>query len=310
MNIGFFPNFGQRACSFLPRPVLRSTRCSSLFQVTFKRSSQLHVENTSKPLHEWHIKMENKVSTAYQKLCTEYYEIDKPEGPKEGVAYYLQQAVQAKSPILEPMCGTGRFLIPIAKAGLDITGFDLSSHMLNVCKEKCKQAKLQAKISKDSFETFSPPTLFGLIFIPTSSFCLLTDPAQASFALKKIHSWLAPTGKFIVEVDTILCKSHPEGIWKGSWVGKSDGSRVVLNTMANFDKQSKIDQVLCRYELWEKNKITKTEVEDFRVRLYDLEEIESLLQSHKFKVVKKLVPYTLESPDQNSESVVYECLKL
>ena len=65
----------------------------------------------------------NKLST-YQKLCTEYYELDKQSAPPAALQFYMDYAMAATGPILEPMCGTGRFLIPMLEAGLPISGFD------------------------------------------------------------------------------------------------------------------------------------------------------------------------------------------
>ena len=58
-------------------------------------------------------------SSTYQNLCTEYYGLDKPSAPEDALAYYLEHAKEAKGPILEPMCGTGSFLIPLFGAGFE-----------------------------------------------------------------------------------------------------------------------------------------------------------------------------------------------
>ena len=93
----------------------------------------------TRSISELNIKREgvvDKVSTPYQTLCTEYYELDKPNPPEDGFAFYCKLADEAKGPILEPMCGSGRFLIPMFKKGYDILGFDTSSHMLKVGRKK------------------------------------------------------------------------------------------------------------------------------------------------------------------------------
>ncbi len=46
------------------------------------------------------------------------------------VAFYIEQARKAGSPVLELGCGTGRILIPVAEAGIDIVGLDNSPAML------------------------------------------------------------------------------------------------------------------------------------------------------------------------------------
>ena len=46
------------------------------------------------------------------------------------IAFYVEAARQSGGPVLEFGCGTGRVLIPTARAGMDIVGVDLSPHML------------------------------------------------------------------------------------------------------------------------------------------------------------------------------------
>ena len=53
---------------------------------------------------------------SYKKLCTQFYDIDKPTAPPDALEFYLQYALKAQGPILEPMCGTGRFLVPMLRA--------------------------------------------------------------------------------------------------------------------------------------------------------------------------------------------------
>ena len=46
------------------------------------------------------------------------------------IAFFVETASSAGSPVLEAGCGTGRVLVPTARAGVDIVGLDLSPHML------------------------------------------------------------------------------------------------------------------------------------------------------------------------------------
>ena len=41
-------------------------------------------------------------------------------------------------PLLELGCGTGRVLLPLARAGHEVTGIDLAPHMLGRCRAKLK----------------------------------------------------------------------------------------------------------------------------------------------------------------------------
>jgi len=119
-------------------------------------------------------------------------------------------------------------------------------------------------------------------------------------------------GKFVFEIETLKAIGEPQGIWKGSCVNKPDGSKIVINTLSRFDTTSRVETVLCRYELWEENMISRTEVEDFRLRLYEPLEIEQLLEQHSLKIIGKwqAEPYSRVEASDTSAVILYECIKV
>ena len=50
----------------------------------------------------------------YGNLCTEMYEILHAEAPQDELNFYLSYAEKGKK-ILEPLCGSGRFLGPFVE---------------------------------------------------------------------------------------------------------------------------------------------------------------------------------------------------
>lgn len=252
-----------------------------------------------------------KESIPYKALCTEYYELDKPHAPEDALRCYLKYAEEANGAILEPMCGTGRYLIPLLERGYSITGFDYSPYMLEVCRKKCHKLGLKASLEEASFKTFSFPGTYGLIFIPSSSFCLLTTHSEIEQALKFVSNRLNPGGKFVFEIETLKAVGESQGIWKGKWVNKPDGSKIVLNTHSQFDSATRIETVLCRYELWEGNEIKCTEVEDFRLKLYEPTEMVLLIERHGMKVIGKwqAEPHSKIKANDSSAVILYECIK-
>ena len=253
----------------------------------------------------------NKESLPYRGLCTEYYELDKPKAPEDALKCYIKFAAEAKGPILEPMCGTGRFLVPLLEKGYSVSGFDYSPYMLNICRNKCVERKLSANLHEATFETYSSTNLYNLIFIPCGSFGHLITPQQVSQALTFISNRLAPRGKFVFEVETLKAVREPQGVWKGRWVNKPDGSKIVLSILSQFDAATRVETGLFRYELWEDNAISQVEVEDYHVRHYTPEEIELLLNQHGLKVLGKwqAEPFAQLAAREDAPIILYECVK-
>ena len=48
---------------------------------------------------------------SYRKLSQEVYDLSKPEPADFVWEFYLNHAQSVEGPILEPMCGSGRFLV-------------------------------------------------------------------------------------------------------------------------------------------------------------------------------------------------------
>lgn len=253
----------------------------------------------------------NKHSEAYKSLCTEFYDLDKPAPPKDAFECYLRFAEQARGPILEPMCGTGRFLIPLVEKGHKVAGFDTSPDMLKGCRKKCKDRGLTPELHEASFETFRTTSQYDLIYIPSGSFCHLLTSEQVSQALSWIADRLSANGKFVFEVETLKAVREPQGTWRGRWVTKPDGSIIMLNVLSDYNPTTRIETGFFRYELWEQNAITKTEVEVFHVRHYEPFEMDTLLIQHGLKVLNRwqAEPHSgLKATDQDAV-ILYECMK-
>ena len=77
-------------------------------------------------------------------------------------------------PVLELDCGTGRVLIPTAREGIDITGIDLSEHMLDICRTKLAQesdeVQARTRIVRADTRDFDLGTQFKLMTIPFRPF--------------------------------------------------------------------------------------------------------------------------------------------
>lgn len=110
----------------------------------------------------------------YGTLATEVYELDKPIGHSFGdVEYYARELAGMRGKILEPAVGTGRILIPLLEAGLDVDGLDSSREMLAVCRQHCRDRGLDPVLREADMTAFTQPGAFEAVIIPTGSITLL-----------------------------------------------------------------------------------------------------------------------------------------
>lgn len=245
----------------------------------------------------------------YLDLCTEYYELDKPFAAKEALDFYLKYATQVNGAILEPMCGTGRFLIPFIEAGHQIEGFDTSEPMLKVLIQKCKAKNLSPNVWCAYLQDLNKNNCYHLIFIPSGSFGLITNEEDAKNCLIKIRNALSDNGTFVFEIETLNAIPSEFGIWKGAVRIKDENTKIINNAI-DFPPVENVGETLCKYELVQKNTIIKTEIESYKIRLYDPNELRKILSDVGFSEIKFIKAFDHnKTPDPNDALIVVECRK-
>lgn len=244
--------------------------------------------------------------STYRSLCTRFYDTDKPVAPAADLAFYRGHAEQCGGPILEPMCGTGRFLIPLAEAGFDIDGYDASPAMLDACHAKLARSSHTPRVTQAMFESFVANRQYALAIIPSGSICLITDPAALKAGLERLRDSLLPGGSLVFEVDRCQMKTSSSWPWGGRWVKCADGSILIVNWLGRFDAATRISHSIMRYELVREGKILDTEVEPFDLRLYEPDELEPILRSAGFTDVRIHRRFEGALQDGDGEFVV-EC---
>lgn len=112
------------------------------------------------------------------------------------IAYYTGLAQKCGGPVLELGCGTGRCSLAIARAGIEVTGLDLSPEMLRRAREKAVEMGVQDRIRwvEGSMSEFDLKRSFPLIIIPYRSFLHLMTVKEQMSALAAIRRHLEEDG--------------------------------------------------------------------------------------------------------------------
>lgn len=137
-------------------------------------------------------------------FTAEFYDHVVPYRERADVAFWIEMAQAAGWPVLEVGCGTGRVLIPTARAGVEITGLDLSPSMLAVCWENLAKepAEVQARVQivEDDMRSFDLGRQFTLATLPFRPFQHLTTVEDQIACLTTIHRHLIPGGRLILDL--------------------------------------------------------------------------------------------------------------
>jgi SAM-dependent methyltransferase len=119
------------------------------------------------------------------------------------VAFYVECARRFGGPVLELATGTGRVLIPVAKAGYEVVGVDASALMLQVARAKlAKEPEIAARVElvEGDMCGFSLGRRFGLALIPARAFQHVVDPDGQRRALQCVRGHLEPGGHLVVDL--------------------------------------------------------------------------------------------------------------
>lgn len=254
--------------------------------------------------------MNLKKLESYLGLATQFYELIRPEPPKDAYSFYRSYVTEANGPILEPMCGSGRFLLPLIEEGFDVSGFDASEYMLTALHDKAASRNLKPKIWQDYVGHLNGQEKYNLIFIPSGSFGHIIEFEEIKKSLKNFYEHLDENGVLLLEAESSYAVPKKQlGIWRGMVCNKPDGNSILISRLSNL--HNSICYSIDKYELLENNKIVQTEIEKFNVRFYnDRTILLKILKATGFKDIKLLKTYDRSTPpDDKDAAFVYECRK-
>ncbi len=127
--------------------------------------------------------------------------------------FYLELGRGAGGAVLDVGCGTGRLLLPLLQAGVDVEGLDLSAPMLERLREKARAQGLEPRVHRASMSSFSLPRTFRLVMIPFNAFVHNLTAEEQIATLAGCRRHLEPGGllAFDVSAPTPARLAQPPG---------------------------------------------------------------------------------------------------
>jgi SAM-dependent methyltransferase len=118
--------------------------------------------------------------------------------------FYERLARAAGGPVLELGCGTGRVALPLAAAGLDVTGVDSADAMLAVARRKLWAAPAAVRerltLLNGDMTELDLGQRFGFVFVAFRSFQQLLTIALQRKVLEVIRRHLQPAGRMALHL--------------------------------------------------------------------------------------------------------------
>jgi hypothetical protein len=216
---------------------------------------------------------------AYGRLCTLFYDADKPRASDAEVAWYATRLPREAGPSLEVMAGSGRLLLPLVQKGFNLHGADISPAMLASCEARLATMGLTAPLFRQEAVALNLPFRYAAAFIAAGSFQLLVDPVAAQKALERIRAHLVAPGLLLMDLYVPAEAVHPPGapVVQVQTVTLPDGTTIARRSETFVDAEGRRLDIRSRYEQRERATTHAREDESLSVTWYTEEEIVALL---------------------------------
>jgi SAM-dependent methyltransferase len=172
------------------------------------------------------------------------------------VAFWLDVARGGAGPVLDLGCGTGRVLVRLAEAGIDVDGLDAAPAMIARLDEKLAARGLAARAQVGDMRDFTMPRRYARVLCAFNAFahCATTEDQLAT--LRCVREHLLPEGALV------LHQSYPGPAY---WAGE-DGVPV-------FEHETPPEADGHRLQMWDTRQ--KNVVEQFQRSETEVRELDA-----------------------------------
>ena len=175
----------------------------------------------------------------------------------EDVALVLALAGRVGRPVLELGCGSGRLLLPLARAGYQVTGLDNSPAMLALARERLERepAEVQQRVTLlegDMVAFDRPGEQYRLAVVACNTIMHLTPP-QLVQTLRGVHRSLTTDGWLLLDManpfviaatenDNLLTLEH-------NFLDETAGQQVLVMAHNRLDEEAQVMHVTWLFDV-------------------------------------------------------------
>ena len=134
------------------------------------------------------------------------------EKAEEDILSILKLAALEEGDVLDLCCGPGRFAIPLARMGYNVTGVDVTDFLLNIAANRASLENVEVELVNEDMRRFHRPGSYDLVLNMFTSFGYFQDHSDNMRVLENINESLRQGGKFVLEImgkETLASIFHP-----------------------------------------------------------------------------------------------------
>ncbi|MCP4417142.1 MAG: class I SAM-dependent methyltransferase [Chloroflexi bacterium] len=230
------------------------------------------------------------------------------------IPFILKLAAESNGSVLELGSGSGRLLLPLAKAGFQLTGVDSSAVMLARAKARLAQlptaVQQRVTLHEADMTTMTLPSenQFSLIIVSYNTFMHL-DNGQAAMALRRAQRYLGANGRLLIDLpNPVDIANTPEDqllSLENVLTDPESGELVVHLASNRLDSANQTLHITWIYDVSQPNggAVNRTVMQSAYHYRYP-HQCELLLQEAGFKLTQLLGNYDQSPYDEESQRLL------
>ena len=242
---------------------------------------------------------------------------------EDDIPFYIDLARRQGPRVLEVACGSGRVLLPLVRAGFEVTGVDVSPHMLALARDKLDALDAEANapgrgelVRADMRDLALEFRDFDLAIIAVKSFAYLAERDDQLRCLAAIFRHLRPGGVLAIDL------MHPRPEWvsapRGSMrddllqsVAERGFTLSRVESVVSTDLARQVRVIRSIYEVIdERGAVTEKRFVEWPYRWIYRFEAEHLLERAGFEVEALYGGYQREAFTAESAAMVFVARKI
>lgn len=216
------------------------------------------------------------------------------------IPYFQRYVERNGEPALEVGCGTGRILIPLLRAGLDVDGCDVSEDMVARCREKAARKGLEPTLWAQPMHELEPPRRYRTIYV-CGAFGLGSTREQDVETLRRFRRCLEPGGTLLIDVEMPYADTPQWRYWTKEQRAElpeprsepvrrrraSDGREYSLSARAlDLDPLEQRVTLEMQAQRWREGELEAEETRPLTIQLYFKNELVTMLRDAGFAGVE------------------------
>jgi SAM-dependent methyltransferase len=250
------------------------------------------------------------------KISAKYY--DDAYATKKDLAdlpFYTGLAKRSGGPVLEMACGTGRILLPIARAGIEIHGVDNSLPMLEVLRSRVRQdpPEVQSRITiaEGDMRSFRSAQKYALVTIPFRPLQHMYTLEDQVAALRTAAFHLAEGGLFAFDVFYPKYELLQSGIGEEKleleWPPASDPGKVVRRYFRKetLDKIQQHFSATFLFRTYQGESLIQEETEPLKMSWYTYPQLRVLFLLAGLEIVEEYGSFAKTPLDNEATEMIF-----